>query len=63
MAATANELYEKYRRYVKENPDKVSQLEAAARVISYLIPGNIQVDFTETGNASFIRVYSICGHR
>ena len=33
------EVLERYRKYVSENPETVSQIEATSRVLSYIIAG------------------------
>ncbi|KAK3101686.1 hypothetical protein FSP39_005455 [Pinctada imbricata] len=36
------EAWEKYRKYVSENPETVSQLEATSRVLSYILAGRFE---------------------
>jgi hypothetical protein len=38
------EVWERYQKIVRENPETVSQLEATFKVVSYVIAGNMLVD-------------------
>ena len=35
-----NQVWEKYKRYVSDFPETVSQIEATSRLLSYIIAGN-----------------------
>jgi len=39
----AQELFEKYKKFVENNVETIGHLESAARILSYIVPGIVRL--------------------
>ena len=49
MATTVKDLCERYKKYVKENPETTGQVESMFRVLSYILPGMLWPKLERSG--------------